>query len=310
MDESVAEASTRCGFVALAGAPNAGKSTLLNALVGSKVSIVSPKVQTTRNRVLGIALDGAAQLVLVDTPGIFAAPKRRLERAMVASAWSSVGDADLVVLLIDAAGAAKSGIDATTLGIIERLPRDQGRPVLLALNKIDAVRRHDLLAVAAAANELYPFVDTFMISALTGDGVEDLKHRLSALTPEGPWAYPEDQLADMPLRLMAAEFTREQLFLKLHDELPYSVVVDTETWTEFDNGSVRIDQVVTVLRESQKAIVLGKGGQQIRRIGEAARAEIAAFLERPVHLFLLVKVRDDWIEDRERYKDLGLEFDS
>ena len=296
-------APTRCGFIALVGAPNAGKSTLLNALVGQKLSIVSPKVQTTRSRVLGIAMEGTSQLVFVDTPGIFRAPKRRLERAMVKAAWSGAGDADLVVLLIDAA----RGFDADSRAILAALKE---KKLLLALNKIDLVKRPALLDLAAKLNEAAPFLATFMISAVTGDGVVDLRRDLASRVPAGPYAYPEDQLADMPLRLMAAEFTREQLFLQLHEELPYSLMVETESWKDQPDGSVRIDQAITLARDSHKPIVLGKGGQRLKAIGSAARAELAAALERPVHLFLHVKVRENWLEDPARYRDIGLEFDS
>jgi len=298
-------AETRCGFVAIVGAPNAGKSTLLNSLVGSKVSIVTPKVQTTRTRVLAIAIEGAAQIVFVDTPGIFGNPKRRLERAMVAAAWAGAGDADAIVVLVD----ASRPLDDDSVRLIEQL-RGGGRPLLLALNKVDVARRGALLALAERLNRETEFVATFMISALTGDGVADLRRALAARLPVGPWLYPEEQLADMPLRLLAAELTREQLFLQLHEELPYSLTVEPEAWEERADGSVRIDQVVTVLRESQKPIVLGKGGKRIKAVGAAARAEIAAMLERPVHLFLHVQVRENWQDDPARYRDLGLEFES
>jgi GTP-binding protein Era len=299
----MAESPTRCGFVALVGAPTAGKSTLLNALVGQKLSIVSPKVQTTRSRILGIAMEGNAQLVFVDTPGIFRDPKRRLERAMVKAAWSGAGDADLVLLLVDAA----RGFDGNSRAILAAL---KDKKLILALNKVDLVKRPDLLTLAAKLNEAAPFLATFMISATTGDGVADLRRDLAARVPPGPFAYPEDQAADMPLRAMAAEFTREQLFLQLHEELPYSVMVETESWKDQPDGSVRIDQAITVARASHKPIVLGKGGQRLKAIGSAARGELAAALERPVHLFLHVKVRENWLEDPSRYRDMGLEFDS
>jgi GTP-binding protein Era len=298
-------AATRCGYVAIVGAPNAGKSTLLNTLVGTKVSIVTPKVQTTRTRVLAIALAGAAQLIFVDTPGIFAAPKRRLERAMVAAAWSGASDADVVVVLVDAV----RGADPDTARIVAQL-KDGGRTLLLALNKVDAVKRERLLVLADQLNQAATFEATFMVSALTGDGVDDLKRALAARLPDGPWMFPEDQLADMPLRLLAAELTREQLFLQLHDELPYSLTVEPTAWQERADGSVRIDQTVTVLRDSQKPIVLGKGGRRIKAVGAAARAEIAQMLERPVHLFLHVQVRENWQDDPARYRDMGLEFES
>jgi GTPase len=298
-----AEPETRCGFVALVGAPNAGKSTLLNALVGQKLSIVSPKVQTTRSRILGIAIEGNSQLVYIDTPGIFRDPKRRLERAMVKAAWSGAGDADLVLLLVDAA----RGFDPDSRAILAAL---KDKPLILALNKIDLVKRPALLDLAAKLNQAGPFLATFMIAATTGDGVADLRRDLAARVPPGPFAYPEDQAAEMPLRLMAAEFTREQLFRQLHEELPYSLMVETESWKDQADGSVRIDQAITLARDSHKPIVLGKGGQRLKAIGSAARVELAAALERPVHLFLHVRVRENWLEDPARYRDIGLEFDS
>ena len=300
---------TRCGFVAIVGAPNAGKSTLLNSLVGSKVSIVSPKVQTTRARVLAFAIEGPAQIVFVDTPGIFVNPKRRLERAMVAAAWAGAGDADVTVVLVDASRGTMPDHDPDTARIVEQLG-GSGRSLLLALNKIDQAKRDALLGLADRLNRAAPFAATFMISALTGDGVADLRRALAARLPEGPWMYPEEQLAEMPIRLLAAELTREQLFLQLHEELPYSVMVEPEKWEEFKDGSVRIDQVVTVLRDSQKPIVLGKGGRRIKAVGEAARAEIAALLDRPVHLFLHVQVRENWQDDPARYRAMGLDFES
>lgn len=294
--------ATRCGYVAIVGAPNAGKSTLLNRLVGAKISIVTPKVQTTRARVTAIATEGPAQLVFVDTPGIFH-PKRRLERAMVEAAWTGAKDADLVVLLVDAG----RGLDDDTRRIIDGLKSD-GRPVVLALNKVDAVKRENLLGLAAELNAAFAFAATFMISALNGDGVDDLKAWLTNRLPEGPWLYPEDQLADISERLLAAEITREQLFLKLHQELPYASTVETESWQDQADGSVRIEQTVYVLRESQKPIVLGKGGRTIKAIGAAARQEMERAFERRVHLFLFVKVREEWTEDPERYRAIGLEF--
>jgi GTP-binding protein Era len=294
----------RCGFVALLGAPNAGKSTLLNALVGEKISIVTPKVQTTRSRIRGIVIEGASQIVFVDTPGIFQ-PKRRLERAMVAAAWAGARDADLVVLLYDA---SRKRVDEDTRRILEGLKRQERRAVL-ALNKIDAIRRDKLLALAAAFEAEGLFERIFMISALTGDGVDDLRRYLAGLLPEGPWLYPEDQLSDLPLRLLAAEVTREKLFLKLHQELPYALTVETERWEDFKDGSVKIEQTIYLQRESQKAIVLGKGGRTIKELRAAAQGELAAMLERPVHLFLFVKVREGWIDDPERYREWGLEFD-
>jgi GTP-binding protein Era len=300
---------TRCGFVAIVGAPNAGKSTLLNSLVGSKVSIVSPKVQTTRARVLAFAIEGPAQIVFVDTPGIFVNPKRRLERAMVAAAWAGASDADVTVVLVDASRGTMPDHDPDTARIVEQLG-GTGRSLLLALNKIDQAKRDTLLGLADRLNRAAPFAATFMISALTGDGVADLRRALAARLPEGPWMYPEDQLAELPIRLLAAELTREQLFLQLHEELPYSVMVEPEKWEEFKDGSVRIDQVVTVLRDSQKPIVLGKGGRRIKAVGEAARVEIAALLDRPVHLFLHVQVRENWQDDPARYRAMGLDFES
>jgi len=292
---------TRAGFVALIGAPNAGKSTLLNELVGSKVSIVTPKAQTTRSRVRGIAIEGAAQIVFVDTPGIFP-PKRRLDRAMVAAAWSGAAEADEVVLVAD----ARQGLADEVERILEGLEKS-GRTAMLALNKIDLVRRDRLLAIAKAFNERAKFSDTFMISALTGSGVADLKRHLGERMPPGPWLYPEDQAADLPLRLLAAEITREQLFLRLHDELPYALTVETESWQERKDGSVRIEQVIYVAREGHRKIVLGAGGRLIKSIGQSARAEIAAAIGQTVHLFLFVKVREDWAEDAERMRMMGLE---
>lgn len=296
-------AETRCGFIALVGAPNAGKSTLLNRLVGAKVAIVSPKVQTTRSRITGIAIEGDAQLVFIDTPGIFE-PKRRLERSMVAAAWAGAVDADLACLLVDASSGRLRDDVAT---IAEKLAAT-GRPAVLLLNKIDQVRRDKLLALSARLNAIAPFERTFMISALTGDGVDDLASWLAGRVPEGPWMFPEDQISDMPMRLAAAEVTREKLFLFLHEELPYSVAVETEAWQEFEDGSVKISQVIYVQRDSQKGIVLGRGGAMIRRIGKAAREELAEILERPVHLSLFVKVRENWIDDPDRYREWGLDF--
>ena len=292
----------RCGFVAIVGAPNAGKSTLLNLFVGSKVSIVTPKVQTTRFRVRGISIHGETQIIFVDTPGIFA-PKRRLERAMVDAAWSGARDADIVVVLVD----ARRGVDADTGRIVEGL-KAGGRKAVLALNKIDLVQRADLLPLSAGLDASGIFTDTFMVSALTGDGVDDLRDHLAARLPPGPWLYPEDQIADMPLRLLAAEVTREKLFLRLYQELPYALTVETESWAERDDGSVRIDQVIHVLRKAHKPIVLGKGGRQIKAVGSAARGELEGLLERRVHLFLHVKVAPKWLDDPGYYRDLGLEF--
>ncbi|MFZ3357262.1 MAG: GTPase Era [Xanthobacteraceae bacterium] len=292
----------RCGFVALIGAPNVGKSTLINALVGAKVSIVSPKVQTTRALVRGIAIEGASQLIFVDTPGIFS-PRRRLDRAMVGSAWGSTKDADLVALVIDARKGVKDDDEA-----IVRALGDIRAPKVLVLNKVDLAEKPALLTLTQSLNERVPFAATFMISALSGDGVADLKSFLAAHVPAGPWLYPEDQISDAPLRQLAAEITREKLFLRLHQELPYQSTVETDVWKELKDGAVRIEQTIFVERESQRKIVLGKGGQAIKAIGAAARADIAAAVEQPVHLFLHVKVREGWGDDPERYREMGLEF--
>ncbi|WP_179295111.1 GTPase Era [Mesorhizobium sp. WSM3868] len=293
---------TRSGFVALIGAPNAGKSTLVNQLVGAKVSIVTHKVQTTRAIVRGIATHDNAQIVFVDTPGIFK-PRRRLDTAMVTTAWGGAKDADVVVLLIDAERGIKGDADA----ILDRL-KDVKQPMLLVLNKVDRVKPETLLASAAAANERVPFKRTFMVSALTGSGCKDLLDYLAETLPAGPWYYPEDQISDLPMRQLAAEITREKLYLRLHQELPYSSHIETEKWEEKKDGSVRIEQVIYVERESQKKIVLGHKGETIRAIGQAARAEIAEILEQKVHLFLFVKVRENWGDDPERYREMGLEF--
>jgi GTP-binding protein Era len=295
----------RCGFVALLGAPNAGKSTLLNSLVGAKVSIVTRKVQTTRSRLRGIAVEGASQIVFVDTPGIFA-PKRRLERAMVAAAWSGARDADVIALVFDA---NRKGIDPDSRLILDGL-KDFGRRAILLLNKVDVVKRPRLLELAAKFEAEGLFDRIFMISALTGDGVDDLRTFLAAAIPEGPWHYPEDQLSDLPLRLMAAETTREKLFQRLHQELPYALTVETERWQDFEDGSVKIEQTIYVQRDTQKAIVLGKSGQSIKEIRGDSQKELEEFLERKVHLFLFVKVRRNWIEDPERYRDWGLDYEA
>jgi GTP-binding protein Era len=292
----------RCGFVALIGAPNAGKSTLLNTLVGSKVTIVSHKVQTTRALVRGIAVEGSAQLIFVDTPGIFA-PKRRLDRAMVTSAWSGAHDADVVAVLID----ARKGLDEEAEAILAGLAEVR-QPKVLLLNKIDLVEREKLLALAKAANDRVAFAATFMVSAVSGDGVSAAKRGLAEKMPPGPWLYPADQMSDAPLRQLAAEITREKLFHRLHQELPYESTVETESWKELRDGSVRIEQTIYVERESQRKIVLGKGGAAIKAIGAQARREIAEIAEKPVHLFLFVKVREGWGEDPERYRGMGLEF--
>lgn len=297
-----AQGETRSGFVALIGAPNAGKSTLLNQLVGAKVSIVTHKVQTTRAIVRGIATHENAQIVFIDTPGIFN-PRRTLDRAMVTTAWGGAKDADIVALLID----AERGIKGDAAAILEKL-RDVAQPKILILNKIDRVKRDSLLELAARANEAVGFERTFMISALQGSGCDDLLAHLSEALPAGPWYYPEDQLSDLPMRQLAAEITREKLFLRLHQELPYAIHVETEKWEERKDGSVRIDQVVYVERDSQKKIVLGHKGSAIRAVGQAAREELAGILEQKVHLFLFVKVREGWGNDPERFREMGLEF--
>lgn len=296
-------APTRCGFIALVGAPNAGKSTLLNALTGVKVSIVSPKVQTTRARVLGITIEGTAQLVFVDTPGVFQ-PKRRLDRAMVAAAWQGADESDRVAVLFDAS--RRKGIDEDTRRIVDRL-KQEGRRALLVLNKIDLIPRDRLLGLAAEFSAEDIFDEIFMVSALTGDGLDRLRRYLADWAPEGPWHYPDDHITDMPMRLLAAEITREKLFLQLHQELPYATTVETEVWEQFDDGSVKISQVIFVRKDSQKAIVLGRGGTRIRAIGEAARRELEEFMEQRIHLKLFVKVREDWEEDPERYAPWGLD---
>jgi len=295
---------TRCGYVALIGAPNSGKSTLLHRLVGRKLAIVTPKAQTTRNRLLGIAMEGPTQIVFVDTPGIFA-PRRRLDRAMVAAAWSGAEDADEALLLVD----ASRGIDRDTRRILDRLA-GRSRRSILALNKIDLVPRESLLGLTDALSREGLFDPIFMISGLKGDGVEDVKRHLAASLPQGPWLFPEDQLSDAPERLIAAEVTREQVFLQLHDELPYASTVETEQWEDKPDGSVRIEQVIYVQRPSQRAIVLGEGGKRIKTIGARARAELEHMLERRMHLFLFVKVRQNWIDDRERFDALGLDYDA
>ena len=302
MSEAPSPVARRFGYVALLGAPNAGKSTLLNRLVGAKVSIVTPKVQTTRARILGIAIAEATQLVFVDTPGIFM-PKRRLERAMVAAAWAGAQDADIAVLLVDAA----RGVDADLQRILDGLAAAR-RPAMLALNKVDLVKRETLLGLAAQLARPGLFERVFMISGLTGSGVDDLRNHVAGVLPVGPWLFPEDEISDLPERLLAAEATREQVFLQLHDELPYASTVETEAWEAFADGSVKISQTVYVEREGQRAIVLGQGGRQIKRIGARARAEIETLLGRRVHLFLFVKVRQDWAEDRERYAAMRLDF--
>lgn len=299
----VPENERRCGYVAIVGAPNAGKSTLVNALVGTKVSIVSPKVQTTRFRVLGILMAEAAQIILVDTPGIFQ-PRRRLDRAMVAAAWSGASDADLVCLLVD----AHRGYDDDTRAVVKKL-KDAKRQAVLILNKVDTVKKENLLALAAQFHDEGIFTDVFMISALKGDGLAPLSKLFVDRVPQGPWMFPEDEVSDLPQRMLAAEITREKAFLKLHEELPYALTVETEQWEERPDGSARIDQVIYIQRESQKAIVVGKGGHQIKAIGAAARTELEALLERRVHLFLHVKVKEDWQDRRSHYSEMGLDFD-
>ncbi len=297
-----AQEETRCGFAALVGAPNAGKSTLLNQLVGAKVSIVSRKAQTTRALVRGIAIEGAAQIILVDTPGIFK-PKRRLDRAMVASALSGAADADVIALLVD----SRKGLDEEVEAILAQLQQARA-PKLLVLNKIDLIPREKLLALAQTLNARQTFDDTFMISALKGDGVDALRKALARRMAPSPWLYPEDQLSDAPLRLLASEITREKLYERLHDELPYQSTVETESWTNQKDGSARIEQTIYVARDSQKKIVIGEGGRTIKAIGQAARKEIAEAAEQKVHLFLFVKVRENWADDPERYREMRLEF--
>jgi GTP-binding protein Era len=304
MDSTAAvdPSARRCGFVAVIGAPNVGKSTLVNALVGSKVTIVSPKVQTTRAIIRGIAIAGASQLIFVDTPGIFA-PRRRLDRAMVATAWSGAHDADIVALTLD----AKRGLDEEGAAIAAKLP-DMRATKILIVNKIDLVAKPSLLGLVQEVNERLAFAATFMISAASSNGVEAVKQWLAAHVPEGPWHYPEDQISDAPLRALAAEITREKIYLRLHQELPYRSTVETDQWKELRDGSVRIEQTIYVERESQRKIALGKGGQAIKAIGALAREEIARLIEKPVHLFLFVKVREGWEDDPARYREMGLEF--
>ena len=294
----------RCGFVAVLGAPNAGKSTLINELVGAKVSIVTHKVQTTRIRIMGIATKDDSQIVFIDTPGIFE-PRRRLERAMVDAAWRGASDADRIMLVVD----AKRGMDRDTARIVDGLEESK-RTAALVLNKIDLVKREDLLALAAKFNAAEIFDETFMISALKGDGVADILSQLAGLLPEGPWMFPEDQLSDLPQRLMAAEVTREYLVLQTHQEVPYSTTVETESWEEFKDGSVKIEQTIYVQRDSQKAIILGKKGARVREIGAAARQDLTDMFGRKIHLFIHVKVRDKWMDDRSRYSAWGLNFNA
>ncbi|TVQ54543.1 MAG: GTPase Era, partial [Rhodobacteraceae bacterium] len=295
---------TRCGLVALIGEPNAGKSTLLNRMVGAKVSIVTHKVQTTRARIRGVAIEGASQIVFVDTPGLFR-PRRRLDRAMVAAAWAGAEDADVVALMVEAHRGVTEGVEAILRGL-----EDHGvsRPVALVVNKIDRVKRDSLLALIADLSARRPFAATFLISAENGDGVADLRRWLAEAMPEGPWLYPDDQIADLPLRTLAAEITREKLTLRLHQELPYQLTVETEAWEDQPDGSARIEQVVYVARDGHKGIALGKKGETIKAVGAAARAEIAELIGRPAHLFLTVRVRPDWERERERYSAMGLDF--
>ena len=303
MSESESDANRRCGFVAVIGAPNAGKSTLVNSLVGAKVAIVSHKVQTTRAPVRGIATDGDSQLVFIDTPGLFE-PKRRIERAMVDAAWGGAHDADIIVLVIDAA----KGLDADLEGILEKL-KDTRAARMAVLNKVDRVDdKAQLLALAQALEQRVSFERLFMLSALSGDGVADLKAYLAARVPAGPWHYPADDLTDIPMRTLAAEITREKIYHRVHDELPYSATVETTSWQERKDGSVRIEQTIFVARDGQKAIMLGKGGQTIKQISTESRRELSEILERPVHLFLFVKVRSGWQDDPERYREMGLEI--
>ncbi|MDA9436307.1 GTPase Era [Bradyrhizobium sp. CCBAU 51627] len=297
-----APAATRCGFVALIGAPNVGKSTLVNALVGAKVTIVSRKVQTTRALIRGIVIENNAQIILVDTPGIFL-PKRRLDRAMVSTAWSGAHDADLVCVLLD----AKTGIDEEAEAILAKAASVNHEKILV-INKVDLVPREKLLALAQAANERMKFARTFMISAISGDGVDDIRTTLAEMVPPGPYLYPEDQMSDAPMRQLAAEITREKIYQKLHQELPYQSTVETDKWEERKDKSVRIEQTIFVERESQRKIVLGKGGATIKSIGADSRKELMQILDVPVHLFLFVKVRENWGDDPDRYREMGLEF--
>jgi GTP-binding protein Era len=296
------DAPTRAGLLALIVEPNDGKLTLLNRMVGAKVSIVTHKVQTTRARIRGIAMEGQAQIVFVDTPGLFR-PRRRLDRAMVAAAWGGAADADVTVLLIEAHRGLTEGVQA----ILDALKERAGR-VALAINKIDRVKAEELLALSQKLNEAFPFERTFMISAEKGYGCDDLREWLAGELPESPWLYPEDQIADLPLRMIAAEVTREKLTLRLHEELPYQLTVETERWEEKPDGSARIDQVIYVARDGHKGIILGKGGETIKAVGQQARADLTAFLERPVHLFLQVKVRPNWLEEKERFSEMGLDW--
>lgn len=296
--------TTRAGFVALIGEPNAGKSTLLNRMVGAKVSIVTHKVQTTRARIRGVAIEGEAQIVFVDTPGLFQ-PRRRLDRAMVAAAWGGAADADIIVLLIEAHRGMTEGVKAILAAMQDKA---RGRRVALAVNKIDRIEAPTLLKLTEEMNEAFPFERTYMISAEKGYGVADLRAWLGQSLPESPWLYPEDQIADLPMRMIAAEMTREKLTLRLHEELPYQLTVETENWEERQDGSARIDQIVYVSRDGHKGILLGKGGETIKSVSKAAREELEAFMGRRVHLFLQVKVRPNWLDEAERYSEMGLNF--
>jgi len=296
--------TTRAGFTALIGEPNAGKSTLLNRMVGAKVSIVTHKVQTTRARVRGVAMEGDSQIVFVDTPGLFQ-PRRRLDRAMVAAAWGGAADADIILLLVEAHRGITEGVERILEGLTEI---GEGRKLALAINKIDRVQPEVLLGLTKELNERFAFAETFLISAERGHGVEDLRAWIAKELPEGPWLYPEDQIADLPMRMIAAEMTREKLTLRLHQELPYQMTVETEKWEERKDGSARIDQVIYVVRDGHKGIVLGKRGETIKAVSQAAREELTEFLGRKVHLFLQVKVRPNWLEEAERYSEMGLDF--
>ncbi len=296
--------STRAGFVALIGEPNAGKSTLLNRMVGAKVSIVTHKVQTTRARIRGVAIEGEAQIVFVDTPGLFL-PRRRLDRAMVAAAWSGAADADVVVLMVEAHRGISEGVERILEGLADI---GKGRKIALAINKIDRVEAPVLLGLTKSLNERYDFVETFLISAEKGHGVDTLRTWLAGELPEGPWLYPEDQIADLPMRMIAAEMTREKLTLRLHQELPYQLTVETTDWVERKDGSARVDQVVYVVRDGHKGILLGHKGETIKQVSKASREELQEFLGRPIHLFLQVKVRSGWLDEAERYSEMGLNF--
>ena len=298
------ETNTRCGFIAVIGAPNAGKSTLVNQLIGAKVSIVSPKVQTTRTRVTGILADGRDQAIFVDTPGIFRGAKRRLEKAMVDAAWRQAAETDRLMLVIDV---AKKGLSDDDRAVIEQLEQQGARP-MLALNKVDGARHETMLAIAAAVNERLDVQETFMVSALSGDGVDDLRQAVLDRLPEGPWLYPEDQISDLPSRMLAAEATREKLFLQLHQELPYNLTVETEAFEVQAKGDLKINQVIYVTRDSHKAMVLGKGGTRIRQLGSESRRDLEVLFDRKVHLFLFVKVRENWLNDPERFREMGLEL--